>query len=80
MRASPTLPPPGRILVVDDFVTKGATLLAAVSLVQAVFPESEVRGFALVRTMGRVPDVERIVHPCEGTIRLLPGGDVLREP
>lgn len=46
---------PERITVVDDIVTKGATLLAAVSRVAEAFPEAEVRAFALLRTMGLHP-------------------------
>ncbi|HET6202893.1 MAG TPA: hypothetical protein VFI25_08840 [Planctomycetota bacterium] len=74
------LVPSDRILVVDDFVTKGATLLAAVSLVRSAYPEADVRGFALVRTKGRVPDIEELVHPCVGRIRLTAEGETVREP
>ena len=56
--------------VVDDFITKGNTLLAACSLLKEALPEAEVRAFALVRTMGLVPEVERVVEPCMGTIRV----------
>jgi len=80
MTVSKTVDSPARLLLVDDFVTKGATLLAAASLLKEAFPGAEVQGFALVRTMGLVSDVESIVAPCLGTIRLLRGGDVYREP
>jgi predicted amidophosphoribosyltransferase len=70
---------PGSITVIDDFVTKGATLIAAASLVKEAFPQAPVRVFALVRTMGLIPDVESIVAPCVGTIRL-DGSDVRRDP
>ncbi len=70
---------PDSITVVDDFLTKGATLLAAASLVKDAFPLAEVRVFGLVRTMGLVPEVEAIVAPCIGTIRL-EGSDVRRDP
>src|SRR6266487_4662084 len=36
---------PTEILVVDDVVTKGAMLLACVSLLQDAFPNATVRGF-----------------------------------
>jgi len=70
---------PVAITVVDDFVTKGATLLAAATLVKDAFPSSAVRVFALVRTMGLIPDVERTVEPCKGRI-WLEGSEVRREP
>lgn len=70
---------PSRITVVDDVVTKGATLIAATSRVAEAFPETEVRAFALVRTMGRIEDVERIVDPCQG-ILAWDGHEVERSP
>lgn len=70
---------PRRITIVDDFVTKGATLLAAASRVQEAFPEAEVRAFALVRTKGLVADIESISEPCEGLITRV-GDHVDRQP
>lgn len=75
-----TLVPESRILVVDDIITKGATLLAAVSVVQAFYPESRVLAFALLRTMGLVPEVNAVLSPCIGTVRRLPSGVLEREP
>ena len=70
---------PSRIAVVDDVVTKGATLLAVASHVKSLFPEAEVRVFAMLRTMGLQPDVERILDPCVGIIRCV-GAEVWRVP
>jgi hypothetical protein len=64
-----SLLPPDRMTVVDDVVTKGATLLAAVSLLSEAFPDSEIRAFAVLRTMGLTENIESILDPCEGTIR-----------
>jgi hypothetical protein len=76
----PLLVHPGRIAVVDDVVTKGATLLAVASLIAASFPEVEVTAFAMLRTLGLQPDVDAIVAPVVGTIRLTPGGQTWRSP
>ena len=67
-----------RILVVDEVVTKGTTLLAAASLVKALDPQAEVFAFGLVRTMGLVPEVDSIIAPCVGTIRLGTDGEAKR--
>lgn len=72
--------PAGRIVVVDDVVTKGATLLACASRLATSFPEREISAFALLRTRGLVDEVDSIVAPCIGTIRLVRGGDAWREP
>jgi hypothetical protein len=80
MRMAATLERPQRITLVDDVVTKGATLLAAASLVAEAFPEADVRAFALVRTMGLVPDVERVVEPTVGRIGMLQVGGIERHP
>jgi hypothetical protein len=42
--------PPARITLVDDFITKGNTLLAGASRLKEAYPDTTVRGFALVRT------------------------------
>jgi predicted amidophosphoribosyltransferase len=73
------LPPTRRVLLVDDFVTKGRTLLSAAAALNAAIPGLEIRAFAVVRTMGLVPDVEQIRWPIVGEIRF-EGGDAVREP
>ena len=68
-----------RLLLVDDVVTKGRTLLAAAARLREVCPASEVRGFALARTLGLVRGIEHLVSPCEGEI-FWSGGDARRAP
>jgi hypothetical protein len=48
--------PPPRITLVDDVITKGATLLAAASRLAEAFPDAIVRAFALVRTQNPTSD------------------------
>jgi len=74
MRVTKTLEAPERITLVDDVVTKGATLLAAASLLADAYPDAEIRAFALVRTTGLTPNVERIIDPVVGKIRRTPSG------
>jgi hypothetical protein len=73
------LAPVERILLIDDVVTTGRTFLAAACRVHDVFPRARVQAFALVRTMGRVPTVRRLLDPCKGEIRWR-HGDAYRCP
>jgi hypothetical protein len=70
---------PDRILLVDDVITKGRTLLAAAMRLHEAFPRAEIRAFALVRTLGFVSGVRQLLDPCQGEIRWR-AGDALRDP
>src|SRR5271169_3471549 len=48
-----SITPPGAVLI-DDVVTKGRTLLAAAARLHEALPETEIRAFALLRTMGLI--------------------------
>jgi len=68
MMVDPQLVSPKRILIVDDIITKGATLLAGASRVAEAFPKADVRVFALIRTRGLVQDVENVIDITVGQI------------
>jgi hypothetical protein len=70
---------PQRIVLIDDVITKGRTLLAAASRVHDAFPCAQIRAFALVRTMGLIPGVQQLLDPCKGEI-LWKAGDAHRSP
>ncbi len=76
-----TLPvwPTCRVVLIDDVVTKGRTLLAAAARLRTVAREVDVRAFALLRTAGFADHIERTIEPCQGVIRWA-GGDARREP
>ncbi len=70
---------PSEIVVVDDIITRGATLLASVSILEETFPEAKVRGFALARSA--FPDTFReIVDPFYGSVHLSADGKAWKEP
>ena len=72
-------PPTMKLLLVDDFVTKGRTILAAATVLSGAIPAAQIQAFAVVRTMGLVPDVEKIRWPVAGEIRAV-GDDASRNP
>ena len=79
-------PAPIQIVLIDDVVTAGSTLLAAAGRIAEAYPAASVRAFALIRTMSGVeidqvvaPATGTIVSPCVGWIK--PRGDrALRQP
>lgn len=59
--------PPERLLVVDDVVSGGNTVLAAASRLAEAFPNTEIVAFAAARTV-RGADPEQLIEPCRGLI------------
>ena len=76
---SQDFPSLGRVVLIDDVVTKGRTLMAAALRMHESFPDARIRAFAVLRTLGVVPDVNRILDPCVGKI-IMRGQDVRRVP
>jgi hypothetical protein len=70
---------PESVVLVDDVVTKGRTVLAAAARVHEAFPETRIRAFTLLRTMSFIPEINRLLDPCIGEIRWK-GGDSRRWP
>lgn len=69
-----------RYVVVDDVVTRGATLLACASRLQEAYREAEILGFALLRSISNPEEFRSILEPVVGTITLRSQGDTLRRP
>lgn len=68
MCAQALQPAPMHIVLVDDVVTRGATLLAAASRIAETYPQAEIRAFACIRTMSR-QEINDFEVPCVGSIR-----------
>lgn len=79
LRVRDTLVPPRRIVLVDDFVTRGATLIGAASRLLEQWPDSDVKAFALVRSI-TPGEIGSIRQPCVGTIELRDDGETFRLP
>jgi hypothetical protein len=75
----PVRSPVYRIVLIDDVVTKGRTLLAAAARLRAELPFADIQAFALLRTQGFVERLEQLNCWCHGVIRWS-GGDARREP
>jgi len=70
---------PKQILLVDDVVTRGATLLGSASRLHEAFPDAVIRGFAVLRTVSESKFFDRVDSPTIGTIKLN-NGNTYRRP
>jgi predicted amidophosphoribosyltransferase len=80
MSVQGSLSKPDEILLVDDVVTRGATLLGAANRLADAFPQSHIRAFAAMRTISNQNEFENVYAPCAGTIDLWESGDTFRRP
>jgi phosphoribosylpyrophosphate synthetase len=71
---------PDEIVLVDDIVTRGATLLGAANRLASAFPKTRIRAFAVMRTISNPDEFKGLNDPCVGTITLQPSGGTLRRP
>jgi predicted amidophosphoribosyltransferase len=70
---------PESIVLVDDVITAGRTLLAAAARVREALPDAQIRAFALLRTRGLTSGIQNVLEPCRGEIRWM-DGDAQRIP
>jgi len=68
-----------RLVLVDDVITRGRTLLAAAARLRSAYPHADVRAFAMVRTTGYLSRLDRLRSPCVGVVYWA-RGDARREP
>lgn len=73
------LPECERLVVVDDVITQGATMIAAVSRLVDAYPNLSVSGFAFVRTMS-FDRIRSVVEPARCNVTLYPSGGTKRTP
>ena len=79
IRATGNLVAGERITLVDDFVTKGNTLLGAASRLAEVYPGADISAFAPVRTRGLQPEINTLVDAHIGQIVEHGSGDANRD-
>ena len=74
------LEPPAELLLVDDVVTAGATLLGSASRLREAYSDIPIRGFAAARTVSVAARFRKTVEPVVGTIVLRSDGRTQRDP
>jgi phosphoribosylpyrophosphate synthetase len=81
MHSMSTRPPlePVKLVLIDDVITKGRTILAAAARLHEAFPNADIRAFALIRTMGFLAKIDDPCDPCQGEVRWS-AQDARREP
>jgi hypothetical protein len=70
---------PPSILLVDDIITRGSTLLGAATRMAEVFPNSIIRAFAAIRTISNSFEFTKFIDPQVGTVELK-GDNSFRTP
>ena len=81
MQVQKLLSDPSNILLVDDIITRGATLLGAASRLAEAFPRAEIRAFAAMRAITTDNEFQQVYSPTTGKIILRQAqGDTLRRP
>ncbi len=74
-------PFPDEIVLVDDIITRGATLLGAANRLTQALPKAKIRAFAAMRTISNPADFEALYKPVVGTSQYQPStGDTIRRP
>jgi hypothetical protein len=80
LRLEPVALRPKSVVIVDDVITAGRTLLAAAARLREALPDAQIRAFALLRTMGFASGgIKSLLEPCRGEIRWM-DGDAQRIP
>jgi hypothetical protein len=75
-----SLTDPSEIVLVDDIITRGSTLLGAANRLVEMYPRARIRAFAAMRTISNSSDFNKLIDPCVGSIELRATGDTLRRP
>ena len=71
---------PDEIVLIDDIVTRGATLIGCANRLTDAFPQCHIRAFAAMRTISNPNEFDSVYSPCIGTIDLYETGDTFRRP
>lgn len=70
---------PSSILLVDDVITRGATMLGVAGRLVEEYPNVQVKGFAAMRAVTNPDEFQNLLDPRKGKISLL-GDQTIRRP
>lgn len=62
---------PKEILLIDDIITRGATLLGCASRLKEAFPNASIKAFVAVQSISNIKNFKKIEDPYVGYITLL---------
>jgi len=68
------------IVLIDDVVTTGSTLLGCANKLLESYPSSLIRGFAVMRAVSNPVDFKQTLDPIVGAITLHSDGRCHRKP
>jgi predicted amidophosphoribosyltransferase len=71
---------PDEIVLIDDVVTRGATLIGCANRLTDAFPQCHIQAFVAMRTISNPNEFDNVYSPCMGTIDLCETGDTFRRP
>jgi hypothetical protein len=71
---------PTRLMLIDDVVTAGATLIGSANRLAESFPEVPICGFTAARTVHDPEDFRQTIDPVIGVVVFYPSGRTHREP
>ena len=71
MSVQKELSEPDEILLIDDFITKGATFIGAANKLADAYPTANIRAFAGIKTISKPEKFRKIYDPCIGKIKIV---------
>ncbi|OVE74902.1 hypothetical protein BVX95_00855 [archaeon D22] len=76
----PQIHQPNEIILVDDVITRGSTIMGCANVLRKQFPNISIKGFAVLRTISNPDDFNVIGESCVGNITLRTNGETQRTP
>lgn len=76
----PQIHQPKEIILIDDVITRGSTMIGCANVLRKQFPNVSVKGFAVIRTISQPENFNAINESCVGNIALRANGETQRTP